>query len=68
MPEHSPASDTMKRLEQVGVTGHENFVSYNKALDYQHLQAGGLLTLGQSLGVREVQSQQTPAGPAPRGS
>ncbi len=40
----------------------------SKAADYMYLQDKGLVSLSEAVGVREVASKETPAGPGPVGS
>lgn len=60
------AAHSLQRLNQIGSVAHENFTTVQKVIDYDHMENKRMVTLDEAVGVREVQSQQTPAGPAPR--
>lgn len=40
-----------------------NFITVNKALDYDHMENKRIVTLDEAVGVREVASKSVPAGP-----
>jgi hypothetical protein len=55
----------MSQLAQIGVVAQQNFVTYQKLVDADYLEAKHMVSLTESLGAREVGSRVTPAGPAP---
>jgi len=57
----------MAQLGQSGVIAQNNFITVEKASDYDFLVTKNQVTLAMALGAREVGSQVTPAGPKPAG-
>ncbi len=60
-----PASiheQTLSRLSSTGASAHEHFVTYGKILDYAYEADRKMVSLVQSLGVREVTSRSGQAG------
>jgi hypothetical protein len=55
----------MSQLAQVGVVVQQNFATVSKATDYDYLHHKNLVSLSEAVGVREVASRVTPAGPVP---
>ena len=55
----------MAQLGQSGVVAQNNFITVEKASDYDFLVTKNQVTLSQALGAREVGSRVTPAGPSP---
>ncbi len=58
----------MGALAQSGVIAQNNFITTGKAQDYDYLEGKRLVSLEEAVGVREVASKQTPAGPSPASS
>lgn len=56
-------SQSMGTLSQTGVVAQNNFVTVNKALDYDFMENRRMITLDEAVGVREVASKTVPAGP-----
>ena len=54
------------QLAQTGIVAQNNFVTVAKAQDYDYLENKRMVTLDEAVGIREVQSQVNPGGPAPR--
>lgn len=54
----------MGQLAQSGNVAQNNFITVTKALDYDFMENKRIVTLDEAVGVREVSSQVTPAGPA----
>ena len=52
----------MSRLASAGVSAHEHFVQFGKVLDYSYEQDRKMVSLVESLGVREVTSKSGQAG------
>ncbi len=50
------AQQNLARLAQAGVQAHENFVKFDKILDYAYEADRKMVSLVESLGVREVTS------------
>ena len=48
---------TLSRLSSAGASAHEHFITYGKILDYAYEADRKMVSLVQSLGVREVTSQ-----------
>lgn len=55
----------MAQLGQSGVVAQNNFITVEKASDYDFLVTKNQVTLAQALGAREVGARITPAGPIP---
>jgi len=56
----------VQQLTQTGVIAQNNFVTVQKVVDYDYLENKRMVTLDEAVGIREVQSQVNPGGPAPR--
>jgi hypothetical protein len=56
----------MARLGNIANGGHENWETVRHFSDLDHIEHKRSISLAQAMGVREVQSTHTPAGPAPR--
>lgn len=56
-------SQSMGTLSQSGVVAQNNFITVNKALDYDFMENRRMITLDEAVGVREVSSKSVPAGP-----
>lgn len=54
------------QLAQSGNIAQNNFITVQKAMDYDYLENKRMVTLDEAVGVREVQSAQNPGGPSPR--
>jgi hypothetical protein len=54
---------SMGQLSGTGVVAQNNFVTVNKALDYDFMEGKRVVDLVEALGAREVGSKQVPAGP-----
>lgn len=52
----------MSRLASAGVSAHEHFVTFGKVLDYSYERDRKMVSLVESLGVREVTSASGQAG------
>lgn len=50
------------RLSSTGASAHEHFVQFGKILDYSYEQDRKMVSLVESLGVREVTSKAGQAG------
>lgn len=60
-----PASiheQSLSRLSSAGSTAHEHFIQFNKILDLNYEADRKVVSLVQSLGVREVTSQAGQTG------
>jgi len=55
----------MTTLMQSGNIAQNNFITLQKAIDYDHMENKRMVTLDEAVGVREVASKVTPAGPSP---
>lgn len=65
MPTEIPEAmhvQNMQRLAQAGLQAHEHFVQFGKVLDLSYEQDRKMVSLVQSLGVREVTSASGQAG------
>ena len=51
------------QLAQSGVIAQNNFITVQKAQDYDYLEGKRIVSLEEAIGVREVTSQKSPAGP-----
>ena len=58
------ANIMLSRSLQVGGLIETNSAEINKLLTFDHLENKRMVSLQQSLGAREVQSKETPGGPA----
>lgn len=58
---------SMGQLSQTAIVAQNNFVTVNKALDYDFMEQRRMITLEEGVGVREVASKQVPAGPTSTG-
>lgn len=56
----------VQQLTQTGLVAQNNFVTVQKVVDYDYLENKRMVTLDEAVGIREVQSQVNPGGPAPR--
>ena len=54
---------SMGQLSGTGVVAQNNFVTVNKALDYDFMEGKRVVDLVEALGAREVGSKHVPAGP-----
>lgn len=54
---------SMGQLSNTGVVAQNNFVTVNKALDYDFMEGKRVVDLVEALGAREVGSKTVPAGP-----
>lgn len=54
---------SMGQLSNTGVVAQNNFVTVNKALDYDFIEGKRIVDLVEGVGVREVASKSVPAGP-----
>jgi hypothetical protein len=54
---------SMGQLSGTGVVAQNNFVTVNKALDYDFMEGKRVVDLVEALGAREVGSKSVPAGP-----
>lgn len=66
MNEAQVANQLMVTLMQIGNVAQANFTTIAKAQDYDYLENKRMVTLDEAVGIREVQSQVNPGGPAPR--
>ena len=68
MPDISEGFNSLlhNQLGQSGNIAQNNFITVQKALDYDYLENKRMVTLDEAVGIREVQSQVNPGGPAPR--
>ena len=66
MNENQVANQLMVQLMQSGNVAQNNFITVAKAGDYDYLENKRMVTLDEAVGIREVQSQVNPGGPAPR--
>lgn len=53
---------SLSRLSSVGAQAHEHFQQFNKILDLQYVRERNMVSLVESLGVREVTSQSGQLG------
>lgn len=60
---HALAEQNMATLGQSGVVAQNNFITTTKAQDLDYLEGKRLVSLEEAMGVREVASKKTPAGP-----
>ncbi len=58
------AAQGVQRLNNVANTAHENFVTHQNVITYDHLEQKRMVTLDEAIGAREVQAKETPGGPA----
>lgn len=56
----------MARMGNISNAAHENFETVRHFADLDHMEYKRSVSLAQAVGVREIQSQATPGGPAPR--
>lgn len=54
----------MAQLAQSGIIAQNNFITVSKAQDLDYLEGKRLVSLEEAIGVREVASKTTPAGPS----
>lgn len=54
----------MAQLMQTGIIAQNNMVMTNKAQDLDYLEGKRMVSLEEAIGVREVASKTTPAGPS----
>lgn len=52
----------LSRIESAGVSAHEHFITFGKVLDFAYEADRKMVSLVQSLGVREVTSQSGQLG------
>lgn len=65
MPTEVPAAlheQNLGRLASAGASAHEHFVQFGKILDYSYEQDRKMVSLVESLGVREVTSKSGQQG------
>lgn len=55
-------NQALSRLSSAGATAHEHFIQFGKILDYAYEADRKMVSLVQSLGVREVTSRSGQAG------
>jgi len=55
-----------QQLAQSGNIAQNNFITVQKAQDYDYLEGKRIVSLDEAVGVREVQSARNPGGPLPR--
>ena len=55
---------SMGQLSGTAVVAQNNFVTVNKALDYDFIEGKRMVGLTEAVGVREVASKKVPAGPS----
>jgi len=54
---------SMGQLSGTATVAQNNFVTVNKALDYDFIEGKRVVDLVEALGAREVGSKEVPAGP-----
>lgn len=59
------AAQGVQRLNNAATTAHENFITHQNVITYDHLEQKRMVTLDEAIGAREVQAKVTPGGPAP---
>lgn len=62
--DQSVISHLAHQLMQSGNVAQNNFLTVNKAQDYDYMEGKRLISLEEAVGVREVSSKEVPAGPA----
>lgn len=62
----STAELLQAQMFKMSEVAQANFITVNKAIDYDFMENKRMVTLDEAVGVREVQAAQTPGGPAPR--
>lgn len=55
-------SQALSRLSSAGASAHEHFIQFGKVLDYSYEQDRKMVSLVESLGVREVTSKSGQIG------
>lgn len=60
---HALMEQNMAQLGQSGAIAQNNFITVQKAQDYDYLEGKRMVTLEEAIGVREVSSKTVPAGP-----
>lgn len=58
------ANHMLTQLMQTGTVAQNNFVTVQKIVDYDYLENKRMVTLDEAVGIREVASKVTPAGPS----
>ncbi len=58
---------SMGALSGTAAVAQANFVTVNKALDFDFIEGKRMVTLPEAVGIREVASKQVPAGPTSAG-
>jgi hypothetical protein len=58
---------SMGQLSGSSVVAQNNFITVNKALDYDFIEGKRMVGLTEAVGVREVASKSNPAGPVSPG-
>jgi len=53
----------MAALMQTGVVAQNHFVGFTKLADYDYLEGHRVIGITEAMGIREVSSKKTPAGP-----
>ncbi len=56
-------NQSVASLAQTGLVAQNNFVTVNKALDFDFMEQRRIISLEEAVGVREVSSKSVPAGP-----
>jgi hypothetical protein len=54
----------MNTLAEIGMQGQRHFTNFAQLADFDYLEGHRQVSLVQALGAREVQSKETPGGPA----
>lgn len=52
------------QLMQSGNIAQNNFITVQKMSDYDYMENKRMVTLDESVGIREVQSEKNPGGPS----
>lgn len=56
-------AQSMGQLAATAAIAQNNFVTVNKALDYDFIEGRRIIDLAEAVGVRETSSKSVPAGP-----
>lgn len=59
----APSEIAVEQIAQSGAIAQNNFITVQKALDYDFMENRRIITLDEAVGVREVASKSVPAGP-----
>jgi len=57
-------NQNLAQLSQSGIVAQNNFITTTKAQDLDYLEGKRIVSLEEAIGVREVASKSTPAGPS----